>query len=158
MQRPLDTGPRWGEVGIHGVARPREWDAVVLAEADLTGDAAAFVVLPDGGLVVEAGAGDLAPLAEAAARSLEPPFRAEAVRRSGRTWAVAARAIRVVSLPDVAGDEIRLAVTRDGRQLQVDGLPELGGLAGVERLLEGEGVVVASRLAGDLFEFRVDRL
>jgi hypothetical protein len=25
---PLDPGPHWGATGIHGVPRPRRWDAV----------------------------------------------------------------------------------------------------------------------------------
>jgi hypothetical protein len=156
--RPLDTVPRWGEVGIHGIARPREWDAVVTADASLEGSAAAFVALPDGRLVVDDGPADPSPLAAAVDRSLERPYRAEGVRRGATTWAVAARRIRVLELPGVAGDEIRLSVTPEGRQLQIDGLPELGGLALVERLLEGDGVVTASRLEGELWEVRLDRL
>jgi len=156
--RPIDTLPRWGEVGIHGVARPREWDAVVVAEAELEGDAAAFVALPDGTLVVEDGPADPSALAAAVERSLAPPYRAEAVRRGARTWAAAARAIRVVELPGVAGDEIRLASTPAGRQLQIDGLPEFGGVAALERLLDGDCVVSASRLTGELWEVRLDRL
>ena len=32
---PVDPGPNWGEVGIHGVSRPRRWDAVGSVEAAL---------------------------------------------------------------------------------------------------------------------------
>src|SRR3954462_8256569 len=88
---PVDTGPRWGEVGIHGVARPREWDAVVTTQAGLEGDHAAFVALPDGTLVIEDGPDDAAPLAEAVERSLQPPYRAEAVHRGDGAWSVGAR-------------------------------------------------------------------
>ena len=41
---------------MHGIARPREWDAVVTADAPgLRGDAVVFVALPDGELLVEDG-------------------------------------------------------------------------------------------------------
>ena len=50
---PHDTTPRWGETGIHGVARPRRWDAVVLAESPYPGQELDFVALPDGTLLVE---------------------------------------------------------------------------------------------------------
>ncbi len=64
----------------------------------------------------------------------------------------------MIELPEAPGDEIRLAVTREGRQVVVDGMPSFGGVPALERLLDGEGAVVASRLDGDLFEARVDRL
>jgi len=35
------TAAPWDKAGIHGVARPRRWDAVVTAEAELDGDSAA---------------------------------------------------------------------------------------------------------------------
>jgi hypothetical protein len=155
--RPLDTRPRWGEVGIHGVHRPREWDAVVAAEAGEDADAAEFVVLPDGSLVVGTGPEDVTSLAEALERALEPPFRAEGVRRGGRTWGVAGRRIRVVEL-DAYGDELRLTVTPDGRELVVDGMREFGSNPQVERLLEGDGVVIARRIDGSLWEVEVVRL
>ena len=49
-------------------------------------------------------------------RELAPPYRAEAVRREGSLWAVAARRIEVVELPGVAGDEIEL----DGPRRRAD--------------------------------------
>ncbi|TML56014.1 MAG: hypothetical protein E6G15_02065 [Actinobacteria bacterium] len=51
---PVDPGPHWGETGIHGLPRPRRWDAVGAAEAPgLTGDELHFVALPNGDLVVD---------------------------------------------------------------------------------------------------------
>ena len=51
---PVDPGPHWGVTGIHGVARPRRWDAVASAEAPgLTGDEVHFVALANGDLVVD---------------------------------------------------------------------------------------------------------
>ena len=41
---PADVGPHWGATGIHGVPRPRRWDAVASAEAaGLSGDELHFV-------------------------------------------------------------------------------------------------------------------
>src|SRR5437868_3099912 len=74
--------PRWMEVGVHGTARPRRWDAVVTAELELTGDAVVFVALPGGMLLVESEGkvpeGALTPLADAIEETLQPPYRAEA--------------------------------------------------------------------------------
>jgi hypothetical protein len=63
---PVDPGPNWGEVGIHGVSRPRRWDAVGSVEApDLEGDALNFVALSNGEIVVDEydPEGAIAPLA-----------------------------------------------------------------------------------------------
>ena len=55
VEREPRTGP-WREVGIHGMQRPREWDATVTAIApNIDGDGVVFVALPDGTLVVEEG-------------------------------------------------------------------------------------------------------
>src|SRR5205814_9933566 len=81
---PTDTRPRWGETGIHGIHRPREWDAVSAANVALDGDEAKFTVLPDGSLLVDEDEGrELSGLADAV--DLPPPFRAEAVRRDQDT-------------------------------------------------------------------------
>src|SRR5262249_34184348 len=96
---PIDTTPKWGEAGIHGVPRPREWDASALVEAaDLPGDKLSFVALPDGTLLVE-GEGDAETLAEALDGQIEPPYQAWGVRRDERVWGVAARRIEVAELP-----------------------------------------------------------
>jgi hypothetical protein len=157
--RPVDTRPWWGEVGIHGVPRPREWDAVAVVSAELPGERAGFAALPDGSLVVDDGPDGLAPLAEAVERSLRPPYRAEAVRRDDGTWSVGARAIRVVEVRDAPGDELQLTVGPDGRELHVDGLRSFGTVPALEELLQGgNGVVAATRLDGDAFEVRVHSL
>ena len=101
--QPHDTTPRWGEAGIHGVPRPREWDAVVLATAPHDGDWLSFVALPDGTLVTESeDASDdaLSPLAAALETSVQPPYRAEAVKRGENQFAVAARRIEVLAVPE----------------------------------------------------------
>jgi hypothetical protein len=150
---PHDTTPRWGETGIHGVARPRQWDEVTTAVTDgPAGSRTEFVVLPDGTL---AGAPADGPLAEAL--SLEPPYRAEAVRRGPELWAVAARRIRVVRF-DHVGTEIELTVRDGGRTLLVDGESAFGSVRELEDLLGGgDGIVRAQRIAGADWDVQAHR-
>jgi hypothetical protein len=158
-----DGEPR-GEPGIHGVPRPRRWDAVVTAESPgLRGDAVNFVALGDGTLLVEEDEPDdaLAPLAEAVEGAVPPPYRAESVRRGPTTWAVAASRITVVQVEGLRGDEAELVVTREGRTLHVDGRPTFGSAPALERVGEGQGaeyVVRASRLDSDLWEVEASTL
>lgn len=121
-------------VGIHGVHRQREWDAVATVEADLPGAAVGFAALPDGTLIVdeEVPDGALAPLADAIEATLAPPYRADAVRREAGLWAVAATRIRVEALPGEEEDEL-------------------------ERVEEGR-IVRGRRLDGELFEIEVSSL
>ncbi len=140
-------------MGIHGVARARRWDAVATAQAPgLAGAEAAFVVLPDGTLLGEPAQ---TPLADAL--DLAPPYRAEAVRRDGDLWAVAARRIEVVELAEIAGDEIDLTVVAGERTLTVDGARTFGSVPQLEQPLDSY-TVRAERLDGDLWEVRVSRL
>lgn len=157
---PHDTRPRWGEAGIHGVHRPREWDVVVNADApELRGKSVDFVVLADGTLVVAQGvdADALEPLAEALDGQLQAPYRAHAVSQGEGRWVAGARLIEVIDLVDeqVEGDEIELALRGGDRSLLVDGRPAFGSLRPLERFGEERGeeyVVRARRLEGDLFE------
>jgi hypothetical protein len=162
---PHDTQPRWGETGIHGIARPREWDAVATAEVpELAGDAVEFVALPDGTLLLDEAvdADAVAPLADALEQTLRPPYRAQGARQEGTTWAAAARKLDVVELPDdVDGDEIVLSSTPGETSLQVDGAPSFGSVPALERLGEARYesyVVRAERLDGNLWEVRVSPL
>ncbi len=160
MPLPHDPGPHWGEVGIHGLHRQREWDAVATVELPETaGDEASFVVLRDGLMVPEAGDAD--PAAFAAAVALAPPFRARAVRRDGVTWAVAARRIETVELEDAQGGEVEIAWDGSERSVRIDGEPTLGGVPALERLAAARYstyVVTASRLAGATWEVAVSPL
>lgn len=157
-QPPGWSGEQRGEAGIHGVPRPRRWDTVATVDTPgLRGDEVHFVALPDGALVVEEDEPDgaLAPLADAVEAALSAPYRAEAVRRDGSTWAVAASRIRVVEAPDLSGDEAEYVVTREGWSLHVDGRTTLRRSPALERVAAGEGpeaVVRATRLDGDLWE------
>jgi hypothetical protein len=160
---PHDTTPRWAETGIHGVPRPREWDASTLVEApDVQGDDLGFVALPDGTLLVD-GEGDAEPLADALEAQLTPPYRARAVRRDERFWGVAARRIAVVELPsEVKGKELELAVNDGETSLVVDGSREFGSLSELENLARARGldsyVVRAQHLDGQLWEVQVSAL
>jgi hypothetical protein len=157
---PHDPGPRWGEVGIHGVHRQREWDAVATVEApELEGAEARFVALPDGTLLAETDDLDVGPLADALEDSVQPPYRAEAIRRPDGLWAVASRRIDVVDVQEeVACDELVLTLHAGERTLDVEGMRAFGGVPTLERLLEGDGVVTASRLDGTLWEVAVTLL
>lgn len=123
-----------GEVGVHGVPRPRQWDAVASAEAELPGEEVHFVALEDGTLVVDEDVpdGGLIPLAEAIEETLPAPYRALGVRQGQNVWAVAARRIEVRELPGHEEDELEL--------------------------VEGDRVVIGHRLEGDVFEVEVSRL
>ena len=163
VEPPTGRRPAWtgviGETGIHGVPREREYDAVVTAEApDVEGATARFVALEDGTLVVEEGDGELAPLADAIEQEVKRPYRAVAVKRGDSRWAVAAKKLRVVELPEPGGDELELALRGEERTLVVDGNREFGTLPALEALADGDAVIRASRLDGNLWEVRVDPL
>lgn len=148
---PHDPGPQWGEVGIHGIHRPREWDAVVTAEAPgIRGERAVFVVLPDSTLLIEDYAfdDDLTPLADAIESAVGAPLRAEAVRQDGDRFGVAGRQIQVAELPEeVAGDELVLTVSPTGeRVLMGEEGEHLVPLPSMERLIaRGWGNVIRAR-------------
>jgi len=155
---PHDPGPHWGEVGIHGVHRQRVWDAVATVEApELEGTEARFVALPDGTLLAETDDLDVGPLADALEASVQPPYRAEAVRRGpDEVWVVAARRIQVVELQEeVDGEELTLTMNGGERTLDVDGSRSFGGIPTLERLVTGDAVVNARRLDGPLWEVEV---
>jgi hypothetical protein len=122
---PVDPGRHWLEAGITGIARLREWDAVVTVSAPGTpGDEAEFVALPDGRLVVEGDHRlDPIPLAAALGGSIEPPYRAVAIRRD-ELWAVGAVSIEVVELsPRPRGDDLELTWNGAELALTIDSLP-----------------------------------
>jgi hypothetical protein len=148
-----DTRAPWDKAGIHGVHRPREWDEVAAVEADVQGETASFVAVGDD-IVIEEGPADVEALADAL--SLEPPYRAEAVRRKEGVWAVAGRRIEVVDLPDVEGTELELSRHGDERSLVVDGERRFGSIPALER--EGDYAIRARRLTGVLWEIEASLL
>ena len=160
----VDPRPAWQETGIHGVHRAREWDATVTADApDLSGDAARFVVLPDRTVLVEEGPDEsLEPLAAAVEQALQPPYRVRAARQSETLWAVQARRIEVLAIPEGPdGETIELTRTADGTTLAVDDARAFGSIPVLEERGEREGddfVVRAERLDGDLWEVRAAAL
>jgi hypothetical protein len=160
---PFEPGPHWGATGIHGVPRPRRWDAVASADAPgLEGDEVHFVALPNGDLVVDEDEPDdtVRALAEAVEETIELPYRAEAVRREGDVWAVAARSVQIVEL-DATGDEIELVVNGVERTLAVDGERGFGSVPELERIGERLGslfVVRARRLDDGLWEVEANPL
>jgi hypothetical protein len=159
----LDPGPHWGVTGIHGVPRPRRWDAVASADAPgLAGDELHFVTLPNGDLVVDEDEppDTVAPLADAIEQTIEPPYRAEAVRRQDDVWAVAARRVEVASF-EADGELLELVATDAGRTLTIDGDRAFGSVQELERVGRSQGesyVVRARRLEEDLWEIEADPL
>ena len=152
---PAPRAP-WDAAGIHGIQRPREWDTVLTVEApEIEGDRARFVALSRDDLLVEEGPDDVEVLATAIEARLAPPYRAEAVRRGGGLWALAARSIEIVQLRGVDGDEIELTLHDGERSLVVDGSPVFGTIPALER---PEHAVRARRLQGETWEVAVDAL
>ena len=158
---PIDPGRDWLAAGITGLQRQREWDAVATSEGDGTpGDEIAFVALADATFVLESGAADPAPFAEALGESIEPPYRALAVRRSD-VWAVGAVAIEVARLdPDPRGGELELSWNGSELALTIDALPaDPSRASALERIaadrVSGAYAARAHRVRGDLWELSV---
>ena len=160
MPLPHDPGPHWGEVGIHGLHRQREWDTVTtVAAPEIDGDDTWFVSLEDGTLVVEEGAVGVERLA--AAVTVPAPFRVHGVRRDGGLWVVGARRIKVARLrDDPGGDEVELSWDGVERAVRIDGRPTLARVAELESLAGDYGryVVTARRIAGAAWEVAVTPL
>jgi hypothetical protein len=123
-----------GEVAVHGVPRARRWDVVASARAEVPVDEVHFAALPDGTLIVEEDVpdGSLTPLAEAIEATLNPPYRAEALKREDDVWAVAASRISVREFPETEDDELEF--------------------------VEDGNIVIGHRVDGDLFEVEVTPL
>jgi hypothetical protein len=152
-------------LAVHGIPREREWDAVASAQApDLPGESLEFVALPDGTLVVDDDLPDgaLTPLADALAPQIAAPYHGYAFWQDGDVWAVAAKRVQIVEVPeDVPGDEVDLAVGDGSRSIVIDGerstveIPTLEAFAS-QRF--GAFVLHASRLDDLLWEVTVSAL
>lgn len=157
--------PLFEVAGIHGVPRPREWDAVASADApDLPGDEIDFVVLADGTLIVDQDLPEdaLSPVADALELSITPPYHAVARRGEGGVWAAGAMEVDVVEVPEeVPGDEVALAVQGDERTLLIDEQRTHADLPTLEEhgyAQFDDFVLRASRLDGLLWEVSVNAL
>jgi len=163
-EAPVDPRPAWQETGIHGMPRPRDWDVTVTVDAPgVDGDAVRFVTLPDGSVLVEDGPDSpLDPLAAAVEQELKPPYRARAARQGETLWAIQARRIEVLRIPDGPdGDGIELTHTADGTTYAVDDVQQFGTVPVLEERGAREGAeytVRAERLDGDLWEIRAAAL
>ena len=164
LSAPLEPGrdvAPWHQAGVHGVARPRRWDAVVSVEAELPGDSVHFVALDDGTLIVDEDVPDdaLKPLADMVETQIAPPYRAEATKRGETLWAVAANKIQIAHLTDeIGGETVELAVQDDGdRTVLVDGARTFGSMPSLESLAGDlrSYVIRADRIDGELWEVRV---
>jgi hypothetical protein len=161
MPLPHDPGPHWGEVGIHGLHRQREWDEVGSAAAPgLPGETATLVALGDGRVLVEEGPAGLDPRPLAAALRLEPPFRVRAVYDEGsRTWTVGGRRIEVAELDGLdSGSFVELVWDGAERTLTVDGVESAGRAPELERIAAERFAAYVARarlLDGQLWELSV---
>lgn len=164
---PPGAGPAESLVGVHGRARPSEWDAIVLADTPGPAghDEVGFVVVTANAVLPEEGPAEgLDRLVAAASDAVAPPYRARAVRREPTVWAVAVSEISVAVLPDgTPGRELLLACHAGERTLRVDDfpaflpLPELEAL-GARAAGGPDFVVRATRLGGDVWEIVVEPL
>jgi hypothetical protein len=160
----LDPSRQWLAAGITGLARYREWDAVVTASAPgSAGDEIELVALADGVFLVERKTTDVdpQPLLAALAGVVEPPYRALGIRRP-ELWVVGAVGLEVVALgDDLRGSEIEVVRDEAGVRVRIDGLPAPEQVPELEGLGEARGgsyVVRARRLKGTLFEVEVEAL
>ena len=160
---PLDPGQHWLEAGITGLARQREWDAMVTVEAPGgTGDEAGFVALSDGRLLLDdpSSGVDAVPFAAALEGALDRPYRAVAVRRP-EIWVVGASSIEVVRLdPDPRGNDLELTWDGTSLALSSDGVPadpvHADALAKIAAERErGAYSAAAHRLDHDLWELLI---
>lgn len=146
--------PRWLPVGIHGVPRAREWDAVLALELPELADRPETEIvlrrLPGGCLVAAGGSALPGPAARRLeselARAIDGPCEALLVRRGVAEWSLAARVARldVIDLPEhLEVDELAVALTPDGeRSVFVDGerVKPSGVIADAALLLEAAGL------------------
>jgi hypothetical protein len=153
----LTGDPGLGIAGISGVARGRTWDAV--ASADCRGllglDQLTFVTFDDGTIVVDLDLPDdaLAPLAEGLEETVDPPYRAAAIRVEGDLWTAVAERVKLVELPEVEEDVVDLSVVAGERELTVGEEQTTRQVPALDRLAEEHGDVSlhAERVDGDTF-------
>lgn len=168
--------PRWLPVGIHGVPRSREWDAVALVSLpELAGSPLSEVVLrrPDGGALT-ADEPLPPPVLERIAHEIDTMVaggcEAVVLRRGVEEWALAVREAQIeaidLDLPE-AVQEVSVAVGPEGeRTVLVDGeeVDPTGPVLGAAERLESLGserhrsFVVRATRAGEAWSVSVDPL
>lgn len=155
---PVEAAPS----GEDDPSAEREKIVFTLDEPDVEGTAHEFVTLADGSMVVDEAAPDISSLADAVEASIEPPYRASAVRQDDGNWRVTAHPIAVEKLT-LEGDELELSLLDGVTRFAIDG-SETDAVAVPLRLMRvgeqagGDFVVRATRLDGDLWEVRADEL
>ena len=106
-ERPPQGAPRplWQEPGVTGLHRPREADAVVTVRGARRRGRRGALRLARGRLAARRGGRRLAARRARGAveQALRPPYRARAVRRGETLWAIEAKRIEVLSIPDAPG-------------------------------------------------------
>jgi len=169
-QPPLPHEPPKSVLEIVGVpdgsrVSPKEWDATVTAEVPgLAGNRIDFTTLAGGDVIVseETGDADLSPLADAVERSVNPPYRASAVRQDGDLWAIGAKRIQVAQISFPGAERLELSQHGDLTELRVDSEPSDTPVPlELQRLGDKTGddfYVEAERIDGDLWEVKVTAL
>ena len=149
-------------LAVHGIPREREWDAVASALApDLPGEHIEYVALADGTLVVDEDVpdGSLSPLADALEGQISPPYHGYASWQQDEVWAVAAKRVQIVEVPeDVPGDEVQLSVHDGALSTVVDGEESRAEIPSLQTFASqqfGSFVLRASRLDDLLWEVTV---
>ena len=149
-------------LAVHGIPREREWDAVASALApDLPGEHVEYVALADGTLVVDEDVpdGSLSSLADALEGQISPPYHGYAFWQQDEVWAVAAKRVQIVEVPeDVPGDDVELTVNNGALTTVVDGEESRAEMPSLETFASqqfGSFVLRASRLDDLLWEVTV---
>ena len=149
-------------LAVHGIPREREWDAVASAQApDLPGEHIEYVALADGTLVVDEDVpeGSVSLLADALEGQISPPYHGYAFWQQDDVWAVAAKRVQIVEVPeDVPGDDVQLTVNNGARSTVLDGEESRVEIPSLETFASqqfGSFVLRASRLDDLLWEVTV---
>ena len=152
----LDGQQGLGIAGISSAPRGRTWDAVGSAHCPLlVGNELTFVALGDGSIVVAEELPDEAtvPLAEAIEKTLEPPYRAAAVRSEGDLWTAVAEGVLIVELPGLDADDVDVTVVGGQRELSLDDVPADRELPALDAIAAAHGDVAlhAERVDGPVY-------